>query len=497
MTKMKKYILIFAATLLFVACELDLKPKSSLTYNGFWDSEEAVNAAYTGIYAKYRNYCYTQWQMGELRSDNWGGKTIESPFGTDLIDNNISATVVPFSNWANFYGMIHYLNDFIKNAPQVTFKDESIKQHMLGQVHGIRAQIYYTMLKAWGDVPIATEPLSKVDLEALKKPRSSKEEVLKFVKSDIAKSLEYFGSNNGLFNGKNIYWSKPATLALKGDVYLWAGKVLGGGQSDYQEAKQALSQIQGFELVKMNKLWGEQNEFNKEFIFAFDYQQDQESNFFGGLFTGRAVDFAGLFDAEGNSMKDFTVNGASRFGPSDKLSLMLADTKDARNATFTHLYNDGKQHIPYTADEESLKGSLFNKFLGVIGEDGSRKSNNNFPLYRYADVVLLLAEAKNNLGEDPSTEINEIRKRAYGENFDAANSYTNASKADNTQAILAERQKEFAGEGKRWWDLVRAGGDYVFNEIATLDKAEAFKVYYPISQGMLANDSELIQTSGY
>ncbi len=492
---MKKYIILLITLIAVTACDLDLKPESSLSYNGFWESEEAVYAAHTGIYAKYRDYNATLWYMGEIRSDNWGGTTLETATAINLITNNINVSNAPFGNWANFYGLIHYLNDFIKNAPNVKFKNEEIKNHMLGQVHGIRAQIYYTMLKAWGDVPISKEPLTKVDLEALKKGRSPKAEVLAFIKEDIKKSLEYFGADNSLFNGKNTYWSKGATLALKGDVYLWSGKVLGGGNSDFQEAKKALSQISGFELVAFDKLWGQKNEGNAEFIFAFDYQQDQKSNFYGS-FTARAVDIAELFDAEGNSVKDFVINGGSRFGPSNKLSLLLSDVKDARNKTFLQLYDDEVNHIPFVADNEHYKGSILLKFLGVI-DAGSRQNYNNVPLYRYADVVLLLAEAKNNLGEDPSNEINQIRKRAYGSNFDNSMKYSNASKDANTMAILVERQKEFVAEGKRWWDLVRAGGDYVFDEVESLDKADAYKIYYPISEGMLANDEQLKQTEGY
>ncbi|MCW0483899.1 RagB/SusD family nutrient uptake outer membrane protein [Gaoshiqia sediminis] len=492
---MKKYIILILSIALFGACELDMQPESELTYNGFWESEEAVKAAHTGIYASYRGYAYTIWQMGELRSDIWGGNTIESPFGTDLIDNNISTSIVHFGNWANFYGLLHYINDFIANAPNVTFANEADKNHMLGQVYGIRAQIYYTMVKAWGDVPISTEPLLEVDLEKLKKPRSPKAEVMQQIKSDIAKSLEYFGSDNGLWLNKNVYWSKAATLALKGDVYLWSGKVLGGGTADFTEAKNALSQVTGFSLVEYNKLWGQANENNNEFIFSFDYQQDQADNYYAS-FTGRAVDFAGLFDDAGNSVASLVVNGASRFGPSDKLLLAMDDANDLRRETFVRLYSDGAVHFPYQAGDATYKGAVLAKFLGIIGDDGSRKNYNNVPLYRYADVLLLLAEAKNNLNEDPSAEINAVRERAYGENF-AGNEFTNGTKAENTQAILDERLKEFVGEGKRWWDLVRAGDGIVFDEVATLNASEAYKIYYSISQSMLANDSELTQTEGY
>jgi len=434
--------------------------------------------------------------MGELRSDIWGGNTIESPHGTDLIENNISSTIVHFSNWAGFYGFIHYLNDFIKNAPGVTFTKPSDLDHLMGQVHGIRAQIYYTMLRAWGDVPLTTEPLLEVNLELLKKPRSPKSEVLQLVKNDIEKSLEYFGDDNTLWLGRSVFWSKGATLALKGDVYLWSGKVLGGGNADFTVAMTALEAVTGFELVPYDKLWGQGNENNREFIFAFDYQKDQASNFYNN-FTGRAVDIRPMFDDEGNSMSAYVINGASRYGPTDKTLLLIDDLNDARRNTFLRLYSDGAVHIPYVAGESTYKGAVLNKFLGIVDVDGSRKDYNNVPLYRYADVLLMLAEAKNNLNLDPSSEINAVRQRAYGANYNDTYKYTNNTQTANTKAILDERMKEFIGEGKRWWDLVRAGGSFLFDEVATMNPAEAYKIYYSISQSMLANDSELVQTEGY
>ena len=306
---MKKYIIsLLSFVLLFSACDLDIQPQSDLTFNGFWESEEAARAAHVGIAARHRDYANTFFTMGEMRSDIWGGLTIEEPYNIELINNDISISKVYFGNWAEFYGFIHNINDFLTNVPNVTFKNEDDKNHILAQAYGIRAHIYYTMLRAWGDVPISTEPLVEVDLETLKKPRSPKEEVMDLVKSDIAKSLELFGSGNRLWLGKNIYWSKAATLALKGDVYLWSGKVLGGGNADFTEAKNALSSITGYELVPYNKLWGEDNEDNKEFIFAFDYQQDQAGNYYA-TFTGRIVDFNPLFDDRGVSARDKSVLG--------------------------------------------------------------------------------------------------------------------------------------------------------------------------------------------
>lgn len=492
--KMKKLIYILYVLLFFSACDLNRVPESQLTYNGYWDSEEAVRAAHIGIYAKYRDYAGTIWQMGEIRSDVWGGPTIESAFSLELIDNDISKTKVYFANWAGFYGLLHYVNDFIKNAPDVSFVKEADKNHLLGQIYGIRAQIYYTLLKAYGDVPIATEPLLEVDLMKLKKKRAPKADVMKQVKADIAKSLEYFGSDSRMWNGKNIYWSKAATLALKGDVYLWSGKVLGGGTNDFTEAKNALSSIVGFELVDYSNLWGQKNELNREFIFAFDYQTDQSSNFYSNL-TGAYKDVSTLYNENNEEMKNVPLlpgeaslflDGANRYGPSNKTLSILSDKNDVRYETFTRLFDKNKN---YTA-------SILVKFLGKVNDGGIRESNNNVPMYRYADVLLMIAEAKNNLNEDPSSEINAVRKRAFGNNF-AANKFVKGSQSVNRKAILDERYKEFIGEGKRWWDLVRAGESVVFDEISSLNSSEAYKIYYSISEAMLANDDQLEQTEGY
>lgn len=502
---MKKYIIsLLSLVLIFSACDLDIQPESDLTFNGFWETEEAARAAHVGIAARHRDYANTFFTMGEIRSDIWGGLTIEDPYSMELINNDISVSKVYYSNWANFYGFMHNINDFLTNVPNVPFKSEEDKNHILAQVYGIRAQVYYTMLKAWGDVPITTEPLVEVDLETLKKPRSPKEEVMQQVKSDIAKSLELFGNSNRKWLGKNIYWSKAATLALKGDAYLWSGKVLGGGQPDFTEAKNALASITGFELVPYNKLWGEDNEENNEFIFAFDYQQDQAGNYYAS-FTGRIVDFNPLFDAEGVSAKDQSVlgdgvsvvaGGANRYGPSEKTLLMLDDKNDNRYNTFIRLYTNDEGHYPYEPSDDTYEASVLKKFLGSIYDDGQRQNYNNVPLYRYADVVLMLAEAKNNLNEDPSAEINAIRQRAYGDNFEDYR-FVNGDQASNRKAILDERFKEFVGEGKRWWDLVRAGDGIVFQELESLNASEAYKIYYSISQEMLANDDQLTQTAGY
>ncbi|MBL7473253.1 RagB/SusD family nutrient uptake outer membrane protein [Robertkochia sediminum] len=500
---MKKYIYFIIALMTFTACEseLELTSPSQLTAAGFWDTEEGAKAAHTGLYANLRSSAGTFWSLGEIRSDIWGGRTYESPASVNLIESNITVSTAPYGGWAGLYTNIHRVNDFIKNVPNISFVDDAEKSQLLGQAFGLRAWYYYTLIKTWGDVPIILEPLASVDADGLSMPRAPQADVMAQIKADLETSLTYFGSNDGFYRGQKIYWSKAATLALKGDAYLWSGNVLGGGSADFNEAKAALEQIGSLGIAlapSIPELWSVANEENSEFIFAIQYKQDEASNFYNS-FTGRSTEINPQFNDAGESMIDFVINGANRYGQSEKTILLLDDNDDARkDGTFIRLYIDDNGGAGYpTYNEPAYFGSIFKKFLGRV--DGSERIfENDVPLYRYADVLLMIAEAKNYLGEDPSAEINQIRERAYGENYDpAVHAYTNGSEEENTVAILDERYKEFIGEGKRWWDLRRAGDNYVIDNIVFLNPGDEYKLLLPITEDMIGRNPLLEQTPGY
>lgn len=500
---MKKYIYIITAILSFFACEseLELDAPSELTTGGFWDSEEGARTAHTGLFASLRGEAGDLWLLGEIRSDVWGGRTYESPSNLALIESSFTASTAPFGGWAGFYTEIHRVNDFLTNVPNVEFVNENDKQHLMGQAYGLRALYYYTLLKSWGDVPIILEPLSTVDPDGLSKERSSQAEVMDQIKSDIEASLSAFGSDSSFWENNRNFWSKAATLALKGDVYIWSGHLMGGGNADFTEAKNALEQIASLGVglaPSIDELWGVPNEGNSEFIFALQYQRDEASNIYNS-FTGRTTEINPQFNAAGESMSDFIIAGANRYGQSEKTILLLDDNADDRkDATFIRLYTDDNGGSGYpTYNEPTYFGSILNKFLGRV--DGTERIfENDVPLYRYADVLLLLAEVKNHLGEDPSGEINQIRQRAYGEDYDPAiHAYVNSAQSDNANAILTERYKEFIAEGKRWWDLRRAGDSYVIENVDFLNPGDEYKLLLPITNDMIGRNPLLDQTPGW
>ena len=102
------------------------------------------------------------------------------------------------------------------------------------------------------------------------------------------------------------------------------------------------------------------------------------------------------------------------------------------------------------------------------------------------------------LGEDASTEINEVRQRAFGANYNpSVHGYPNQPiDANPREAILQERLFEFIFEGKRWYDLRRMGDDFVY-EHTTVVPAESYKLLWPIDRNTLTNNRALEQNPGY
>ena len=135
------------------------------------------------------------------------------------------------------------------------------------------------------------------------------------------------------------------------------------------------------------------------------------------------------------------------------------------------------------------------KYNGTVSS-GIRYLANDYILYRYADVVLLKAEAKNALGQDPSEDINLVRKRAYGSNFNS-HVFVRGSKDQNDDAILKERLFELALEGKRWWDLVRFGKAFDLVPSLAGKQAATHLLYLPAGVSLITREPLVTETADW
>ncbi len=481
----------------------EVLPQDAISKDQALKDPNAARTLYHGVYGLFRSYNSTFFQLGEMRSDIWvDGLFTESVDGglQNQYRHNISNLNVPFSNWASFYNLIYNFNNVLKIIPQTPLSDAE-KKAILAEVYGLRAYVYYTMLKTWGAVPLNTEPVETINNTAeTYKRRTGTDTIMTQIKADIEQSLSLFGSANTLSTAKRVYWSRIATLVLKGDVFIWSGTNMGGGNADLTTAKTALQEVRNLQGASLDLQANYADIFdptkknnNKEIIFAINYELQQAQLGVFGSFQVNSIQAATLSFAQAptptvSSVYPY-VNGANRVGLNQSMinRLTTLPTDQRITNTFRIMYSNA---TPF-----ATRGILLTKYIGTTAGT-SQIYNNDYPIYRYADVLLLLAEAKAKLGEDPSAEINAIRLRAYGAGYTP---YVNGSITANMNAILEEYLREFIGEGKRWWALRRAGDSYVYANLNPIyfSPTSTAKFLLPLSQSMLTADPLLTQTPGY
>ncbi|WP_293713574.1 SusD family outer membrane lipoprotein NanU [uncultured Parabacteroides sp.] len=484
---------------------LDMKPISSISDANYWKSADQFDAFMTGLHTRFREHAYNFFLLGEARSDVFG----DLPFGGEASQgmerfpyNTLNEENPGISNYGKFYENINQLNLMILRTSETEILTEEQKNYYLGQAYGIRAFYYFHILRSWGDAVITTEPTFTVDVSNMAKEASPAADVMKQIKADIEASINAFGSDYTI-KGQKSMWSKAATLMLKGEVYLWSGKQMGGGNGDATIAKSALTDIQNnvssFGLMeKFSDIFAYTEKGNKEIIFAFRNQlkeYDLWNGSFGGSFLPQRNYLSTYYDAATGEKFDLTKEnrlGLIRLGIK-KDNMDRYDDKDSRKlATLKGAYNKLENG---TLD---LIGVFNYKYQGVQDAGDSRSLCDDYPIYRYADLLLMLAEAKAMLGESPAEEINAIRQRAYGENYDNKTiGFPNQpNDKDINETILEERFKEFIMEGKRWYDLRRFGNEYVFKHTLA-ENGNTDKLLWPIDKTTLTNNPALNQTPGY
>lgn len=330
---MKKILAYLMVGIAFTGCNsLDLEPISSIADNKYWQTEAQVDAFNVGLHSKFREKCsYSIFLFGEPRADYYFG---ESTFGSAtqgnerMWNNSLNDVNTVVSNFGNLYEVINQANLMINKVEGMSM-NESTKKYYLGEVYGIRAFLYFQLLRSYGDVVIWTDfsEGSSLDLGNLARPASSAADVMKLIVDDLQASETAFGDNYGFRNDSQRYfWSKAATMMLKGEVYMWRGKHMGGGNEDYTTAKNALQEVRNqtdkFGLLEdFSEVFSYDNKNNKEIIFAIRNARD-EYNMWGdvtynnNMFPQQNILF-GYMDENGNPISSLgdkvKVNGTIRY----------------------------------------------------------------------------------------------------------------------------------------------------------------------------------------
>lgn len=510
MKRINLYIILASLWALSGCTSLDMAPTSSITDANYWKSPDQFSAFIDGMHKQLRDRAYDLFVLGEERSDMFGGEAYggESSNGKDAIPKNLISESNPMiSNYGGLYNNINQANLMIYKTSITDVIPEDTKKYYLGQTYGLRAFYYFHLLRSWGNVVITTEPTLSISASGLEKGVSSAADVMTLIKADIEESLNAFG-NDYSFKAQKGLWSKAATLMLKAEVYLWSSRQMGGGIEDAKIVKSSLADIQthvsdlGLNEDNFADVFAYDKKGNKEIIFAIRHKVN-EAVLFGGNYRQN-------FLPQNFYLKTyFSQDQTGQYTLIDPVK----DNVLGQAMFFVQLQNytdfsekDSRKRLSMRAMyEEQADGSY--KMVGVTpwkfqgtNEAGAseRSMVDDYPIYRYADLLLMQAEAKIIIGESPSEEINLVRKRAYGANYDEATiGYPHqAIDVNPEEALLQERRFEFMMEGKRWYDLRRFGDKYVF-EYTMADKSDARKLLWPIDRGTLTNNKALDQTLGY
>ncbi|WP_109693871.1 RagB/SusD family nutrient uptake outer membrane protein [Chitinophaga deserti] len=517
MNKLQYIFRVLMVTAVLASCNktLDLSPEDYFGDGNFWQNETQVSNFMVGLHKQFRDNQFQFYRLGEMRGGGMSNVDVQNTSLNELqiIEQRIEENSSGVTGWAGFYGPILQLNLFIQKVNEVGFLSAEKKSYLLGQAFAMRAYYYFHLLRTYGGVPIRTEPEvlnGNTDVVSLRKARASEADVLALVKSDVNQSLTQFGA---AASADKTQFTPNAARMLKGEVYLWSAKVY-GTTADLAEAKTALDGITGYSLMpSFANTFNYANKGNSEIIFTIRYRV-AEAEMSVGAFTYSTFNFNGLHYKDSlvsEGVGNFLVDPLKIAEPNSQQVIQRYrytfelfqsyDVQDTRrNATFYDYYRINTSATPYVT---TIRNTALVKFIGTI-DANKRYFADDWPVYREADRLLMLAEIANAQYADPTSYIKAIRDRAYGAGNDPS-PFVNGSKDANELAIFRERSKEFVFEGKRWYDIRRmkfANEPLVFKSpnhpFGVLDKAtQGYKILWPVETSIWTNDPLVNQTPGY
>jgi len=482
---MKKYILkavVFTTVLglTTVSCSddfVDREAPYTIGSENYFNSEAEYNQALIGAY-DLLHASYVNVLLGEIASDNTasGGGSATDVIGFQQIDDMTHTPVNPnLKNiWDWMFAGVQRANYIMEFKDKTDFPN---RNQVIGETRFLRAYFQFELVKWFGPIPMNGDKRF-LPSDVTKIPRSSVNDVYTAIEEDLKLAIENL-SPNAAQQGRA---TKGAAQALLGKVYLYHEK--------FAESAAVFEDLIGsgkYSLVAdYASIFENAGENGPESVFEIQYSEAQGASFDclqcseGNV----AVGFSGIRNYSGpmfSSGYSFNVpqqEVVDAFEPGDKRKdvaiLDIVAWAAANNATYGTGYKHtgyfNKKYLPRTRSADAPG-------------DVNLTNPNNYRAIRYADVLLMSAEANNRGGISDAKAreyLNQVRRRAFGDN----NHDITASGQALTSAIWAERRVELVGEGHRFFDLVRTGRGTEIDGFVT-GKNELFPV--PIEEIQFAS----------
>lgn len=497
--KRVKYLFIIG-TIFISSCKksifLEEKPADRFVignfYNSSSDAVSAVDAVYNKLYGIYdRNMIL----LGDLSTDNERdgiGMPNSNLQDLEYLRFTPENTFIQ-SMWAQNYSGISRANAAINNISKMSLIDDSLRSRLIAEASFLRALFYFNLVRFYGDVPLILGLQSVQDAYIRQSP---KEEVYK----QIIKDLEFAEDNLPLrYNNKDLgRVTKGAAIILLGKVYLT--------KHDFQKCVNTLSEVierEGkygyglFDNFGDNFKLATQN--GKETIFAVHYSVPP------GHQNIKMRAEMPKYSIPGGRVPGISGNSWEADIPTMDLYSRYIDGDTRKDVTF-------KTEYVSPENSKTIKSSIpmFGKYFEeTITNNGHCTINT--PIIRYSDALLMYAEALNEIGKVSKAIplLNRVRERAF---HDPDHDYHGLTQSELRNEIYIERRLEFAGEGKRWFNLVRTGRFYeTMKEHGKLEaqltdeslkdaissNVKKYQTLYPVPQRELDVNSKLTQNPGY
>ncbi|RAV28623.1 RagB/SusD family nutrient uptake outer membrane protein [Sinomicrobium soli] len=485
---MKKILFTVLVIVLYGCSKLDIEPDGVNTSDNLFKSAKDAQATVNAIYAALQTHDVYNQFMEVVQSQGtddaeWGyGRNTSNgdKLQMDKFQFDASSGLV-YRFWENHYKNINRANIVIKNIPGMEL-DEEVKNRFLGEARFLRALMYFNMVRLFGKVPLLTSPTEV--LENLDVARSEVEEVYDQIEADLQFGKEHLPSQYSPSD-----YGRPtrgAAMSLLAKVYLT--------RKDYQKAAAEARSVMD---LKIYSLWPEYEE-----VFDIANENTGES-----IFEIQFTNTQGTSSTVSSSYQGFFKPPSSVLPPGPEGFAGYGDNPVTENHYLSYAPGDKRRevnvlYIP-TAPSSIQYPYYVNKYHdpnAITVEDGG----NNYYILRYADILLMYAEAENELsaGSPQAYEaFNQVRRRAFGYPVQApspADLTTGLSQEQFRDSIMLERRHEFAFEGQRRFDLLRWGKllEAMNAQDPTIDIQDRY-VLFPIPTDELLLNDLLDQNEGY
>jgi len=483
-----KIILPLALLLLTVSCTevLDRTPQGEFTLDNYFRTEDhavqSVNAIYNQL-REWQVHVFSFIGMTDIVSDDSekGSFPSDGFFLQEVEDfEHTASNVAPSSVWAGYYDGVFRANLAIERIPTVPEMNENLRARLLAEARTLRAYYYFNLVRWFGDVPLILAPFPA----EFSIPRTDKEAVYAQIVADLEAGI-------AVLPVKSAYPSADLGRVTRGTAEALLAKVeLTRGNYQFA-ADNALSVISS-------------NEYGLAPSYSSIFTRGGE-NGTGSIFEVQTAAYEiGGGGSQYNEVQG--VRGTPNLGwgfnsPSDDLIVAYEPGDPRREATILYVGEVLPDGSALVVGDDNIVGERFNQKAFVVDHPGGNGNGpGNIRIFRYADLLLIAAEALNELGRSAEglPFLNQVRARARGTRNNILPDVTTTNEMELRSIILRERRVELALEQHRWFDLVRTGRAAPVMQALGKAFVEGKHELFPVPQGEVdLSEGALSQNPGY